>query len=180
MKNSIYLIVIILIFIGCKENTKSNKYELNNHSDFNLENDFAELTKKMTNSDTVEISTVLSICTWERKETIQITKSDDSLKIDLTINDDNYETQHQIFKISKKDSIWKIGNFLKSNEKRLKSSKTDSYPRMIVFDREDTLKYYTGGLVDSNHFIAGYYELMYQIDSTNKIYSYYYHQDSTN
>ena len=180
MRNSIYLLVLTLIFLGCKENNEPKKSELNNHSNFNLKNDYAQLTKKMTNSDTIEISTDLSICTWERQETMQITKSDDCLKIDLTINDADYETQHQIFKISNNDSIWKIGKYLKRNENRLKSPKPDSYPRMIIFNKKDTLKYYSDGLIDSNKFIADYYKLMYQIDPTNEIYNYAFQQDSIN
>ncbi len=180
MGKSIYLIILVLIFIGCKKHSEPNESELNNHSNFNLENDYAELIKKMTNSDTVKISTDLSICTSQRQETIQVTKLDDSLKIELTIDDLDYKTKHQVFQISINDSIWKIGEYLKRNKERLKPSKASSYPRMMIFSKNDTLKYYFEGLVDSNHFITEYYKLMYQIDPTNEIYSYAFQQDSIN
>ncbi|MDT0644976.1 hypothetical protein RM553_19240, partial [Zunongwangia sp. F363] len=164
------LIVLMLVFLSCKEEVNSDKNVEINQSDFKLKNDFAQLSSKLTNFDTVNISVDLSICTWERIEKIQLTKSNDSLKINLIVEDSDFEVQHQFFKIEENDSVWKIGNFLKNNENRLKTNDSDSSPRMVVFNKTDTLKYYTDGLVDSNNFIAEYYRMMHKIDPTNELY----------
>jgi len=161
------------LIISCKENNpKSGK------SDFDLKNDYRELTSKMTNLDTVQISTDLSICGWDRQESIQLTKSNDSLEVHLTIKDVEFGNSNQIVKLSQKYSNWNIGSFLIENQNRIEIQNTESNPRMIVSSKADSLKLYTNGLVDGNQFIGNYYKLMYHIDPENEFYKNAVQQDS--
>ena len=173
MKNLIYYSFLILLIISCQENNpKSGK------SDFDLLNDYAKLTSKMTNLDTVKISTDLSICGWDRQETIQMTKSNDSLQVQLTINDVEFGNSNQIVKLSPKNSNWNIDSFLIENQNRIGTQNNESFPRMIVFSNSDSLILYTNGLVDGNQFIGNYYKLMYHIDPKNEFYKNAVQQDS--
>lgn len=175
MKNLIYYSFLILLIISCQENNSKN-----GRSDFKLKKDYAELTSKMTNLDTVKISIDLSICGWDRQETIQLTKSEDSLEVHLIIKDLELGDSYQDVKLNQKYSNWNIESFLIQNQNRIETHNTESNPRMIVSSNTDSLKLYTNGLVDANQFIANYYKLMYHIDPKNEFYKNAVQQDSIN
>lgn len=166
------------MFPSCNNQNQSENALGVSQFDFNLKSDFEELTSRMTTFDTVYISTDLSVCTMDRQEKIQITKLNDSIQVQLYIEDVEFGNQNQIVKISQNNNTWNIGNFLSESRNRLKPPNADSYPRMIISSKDDTIKLYTAGLADINNFIGKYYKLMYDIDSTNEFYKNAFKQDS--
>ena len=169
MKKIISLLILALILICCKDKTET-KIELPK-SDFNLKNDYRELTKKISKLDTIEIFVGLSICEWERTERLTLTKFNDSLKIliEATEIENNKPLKvTEIIKIHQNDTVWRFEDFLiKINDKQ---KFIDNSPNFIIVHNSDSIKYYTNGLSEMNDFIADYYNTMFRLNPKNKLY----------
>ncbi|MEW7292845.1 hypothetical protein [Aquimarina sp. 2304DJ70-9] len=75
MKNekfSILILVFTTLIFGCKQK-----------SEFKVAQDYSEFTTKMENNDTINIGVVLSMCMWSEYDQLQITKSNDSVFLQL-------------------------------------------------------------------------------------------------
>ncbi|GER57955.1 hypothetical protein ULMA_00630 [Patiriisocius marinus] len=70
------LVFAILIF-GCEQKPEPKK------SKFKVAKDYAEFTSKMENNDTLNIGVLLSMCMWSEYDNLQITKSNDSIFLQL-------------------------------------------------------------------------------------------------
>ncbi|MFD0975382.1 hypothetical protein [Salinimicrobium gaetbulicola] len=74
---SILILVFAILIFGCKQKTEPKI------SNFKVAQDYAEFTSKMENNDTLNIGVVLSMCTWSEYDKLQITKSNDSVFLQL-------------------------------------------------------------------------------------------------
>ena len=73
--------ILILVFaslnFGCEQKPEPKI------SDFKVAQDYAEFTTKMENNDTLNIGVLLSMCMWDEYDQLQITKSNDSIYLQL-------------------------------------------------------------------------------------------------
>lgn len=63
----------MILFFGCE----------NQKSEFKVSRDYSEFTTQMNNNDTLNIEVILSICAWSEFDQLQLTKSSDSIYIQL-------------------------------------------------------------------------------------------------
>ena len=68
---SILTLVFIILILGCKQKVEHKI------SNFKVAQDYAEFTSRMENNDTMNIVVVLSMCTWNEYDNLQITNSND-------------------------------------------------------------------------------------------------------
>ena len=66
-----------VIMVGCEQRIKPEK------SDFKIAKDYTDFANKMENNDTLNIGVNLSMCMWEEFDRIEITKSNDSIYLQL-------------------------------------------------------------------------------------------------
>lgn len=71
------MLAFAVIIFGCQQNIESNI------SDFQVARDYTEFSEKMENIDTLNIGVVLSMCSWNEYNQLQITKSNDSVFLEL-------------------------------------------------------------------------------------------------
>ena len=71
------ILAFALLIFGCKQKTKPKS------SNFKVAQDYSEFTTKMENNDTLNIGVVLSMCMWREYDQLQITKSNDSVFLQL-------------------------------------------------------------------------------------------------
>ena len=146
-------------------------------STFRLGADLKEIKAKMTVHDTVKLFFDHSVCEYEGFEYIQITKQNDSLRIvsrfkEIDLGDEKEWFGLYDIQLAAKDTLWQFGDFLWRNMDRA-GIETDSRRLMLTLTHQnDTLKYYTDGLVDVNRFLADYYQTMRVIfpENTNGVY----------
>ena len=169
MKKIIYILIIFL-FLGC--NSEHDYKDISTSSSFDLKSDYPELTKKMTEKDTIKIWASLSSCMWECYENITLTKSKDSINISLKVLQMMDPEVSEDIKVHVNDTIWGFNQFLSNNSSRLtKTDIRDDYNMRIVHNR-DTIKFYTGRLGDLNMFIQDYYTSMIKLKPKNKAYQF--------
>jgi len=176
MKNLIKIITILIVLVGCKNQTRNTTEQPK--SNFNLEKDFAEFQTKMTELDTLKIWISHSVCTYQGNEKLEVTKKDGKIKIKAEYREGTFEKNPEwkvVYEktISENDTIWNFGKFLKRNEKRLKSE-TKEYGMLQIKHKKNKIQFFTHGLVDLNKFMAEYFETMIKIHPENKenIYGY--------
>lgn len=76
-KLRILIFIFALLILSCEQNTASQK------SNFKVSKDYAEFSSKMENHDTLNIGVALSMCMWREYNQLQITKSNDSVYLQL-------------------------------------------------------------------------------------------------
>jgi len=76
-KFSILILVFTTLIFGCERKVESKK------SEFKVAQDYSEFTTKMENNDTLNIGVVLSMCMWSEYDQLQITKTNDSVFLQL-------------------------------------------------------------------------------------------------
>ena len=160
------------ILVSCKTEKQTELPK----SDFNLKNDFTELTRKMTELDTIKIWTDLSQCMYEGIEKLKITRKGDSLKIKTEFTESMFVgaeyTKTKPIIISVNDTVWKFDSFLKRNLKRVN---TDSlkYGRLQITLNKERINFMTDGLGDSARFLIDYCNTMMNLipESENHIYA---------
>ena len=79
MRNKKFRILILgfVILIGCNKKTKPEK------SNFKLIDNYNDFTNKMENNDTLTIGVNLSVCMWREYDQVEITKTNDSIYLQL-------------------------------------------------------------------------------------------------
>ena len=176
MKNPIKIFVILVVLVGCNNQTKNITEKLKSH--FNLKQDYAEFKTKMTDLDTLKIWVNHSVCTYQGYEKLEITKKNKEIKIKAEYNESTFENKQRwkivyVKTISENDTIWDFGKFLKHNKKRLKS-KTEKYGILQIRHKNDKIQFFTNGLSDLNRFMSEYFKTMIKIYPENKenIYGY--------
>ncbi len=176
MKKLIKIITILVVLVGCKNQTENITEQPK--SNFNLEKDFAEFQTKMTELDTLNVWISHSVCTYQGNEKLEITKKNGNINIKAEYREETFEKNPEwkvIYEktISENDTIWNFGKFLKRNEKRLKSD-TKEYGMLQIKHKGNKIRFFTHGLVDLNRFMAEYFEIMIKIHPENKenIYGY--------
>ena len=161
-----------MIFVSCK---KERKTELPK-SDFSLKKDYAVLTNKMTELDTIKVWMNLSECMFEGIEKLTITRKNDSIKIqpefaESMVVGTEFKKSKPII-ISVNDKNWKFNEFLKRNEDRLQSDSL-KYGRLQITLNSEKLNFFTYGLGDSGKFLTDYCNTMKNLmpESENHIYA---------
>ena len=162
MKNKnfgILIIVFVSMTFGCKQKVEPKT------SDFKVARDYAEFTSKMENNDTLNIGVLLSMCMWEEFDQLQVTKSNDSIYIQLKekrVMDD--EPIH----------FSKVAYQLKNDTLNLEKMMTDfdinyqketSSPFFIIINpkEKDTILLRTTGLENRGFNIERYQRIMEQL-----------------
>ena len=166
------ILILLLIFTSCKT---EEKIEIPK-SNFNLKNDFASLTHKITELDTIKVWTNLSLCTYQGVEKLKITRKGDSLKIEQQFAESmilgaEYINSKPIL-IHINDTIWKFNAFLKRQSHRLE---TDSlqYGRLRITCNKKRLNFMTGRIGDTAKFLTDYCNTMMNLmpESENHIFA---------
>ena len=166
--------------MGKRANPKNDFQTEQKTSDFDLNTDLTDFKKKMTELDTLKIFFDHSVCTYEGYERIEITKQSDSIKIrtefkELTFSENKKPEWNLVYekKISEKDTVWQFEKFIERNAQR-KTSDDKTRGILIIQNKEDTIQFFTNGLVDLNRFLEDYYLTMRKIYPENKngIYGY--------
>lgn len=139
-------------------------------SDFQLKADYTELTKKITELDTIKIWANLSSCMWSTTENIILTKSSDSLNIELKVIQMMDPEVTEVIRIHVNDTNWGFNNFLKNNKERLEKTEERDQVNLRILHNSDSLEFYTGNLGDLNRFIGNYYESMFKLKPNNEAY----------
>ena len=171
MKKTQILIVLIALFgMACVDKNNEDKHL--QKSNFNLKTDFTELTAKITELDTIKIWADLSSCMWMTKEKITLTKSNDSLNIELKVVQMMDPEVTEIIKIHEKDTTWDFNQFLQNNKDRITKTEERDGVNLILKHQSDTLNFHTGNLGDLNSFISDYYDAMFKLKPKNKAYQF--------
>ncbi|WP_348746757.1 hypothetical protein [Tenacibaculum sp. 190524A02b] len=71
------VLIITILILGCNQKAEHKK------SKFKVARDYVEFTSKMEENDTLNIEVILSMCTWRESDQLQITKSNNSIYIQL-------------------------------------------------------------------------------------------------
>ena len=171
-KTILNILILSSIFISCKSELKTELPK----SDFSLKSDYRELTKKMTELDTIKVWMNLSQHTYQGIEKLTITRKNDSLEIqpefaESMIVGTEFKKSKPIT-ISVNDTIWKFNEFLKRNENRLQSDSL-KYGRLQITLNSEKLNFFTHGLGDSGKFLIDYCNTMKNLmpESDNHIYA---------
>lgn len=164
----LFILLIFLIGISCVD--KTNKDVALQKSNFNLKTDFTELTVKITELDTIKIWADLSSCMWMTTEKITLTKSNDSLNIELKVVQMMDPEVTEIIKIHEKDTTWGFNKFLTNNKERIVKTEERGDVNLKIKHNSDSIEFYTGNLSDLNRFIGNYYESMFKLKPKNKAY----------
>lgn len=105
MKNAnfgIFLLSFVSLILGCEQKIEPKK------SDFKVAQNYTEFATKMENNDTLNIGVVLSMCMWREYDKLQITKSNDSVFIQLkekqVMEDDPIHFNKVVYKL-KNDTL---------------------------------------------------------------------------
>ncbi|MCF1192354.1 hypothetical protein LRR18_12235 [Mangrovimonas sp. AS39] len=141
-------------------------------SDFKLEDDYKELTNKITELDTIKIWADLSSCMWMTTEKIILTKSNDSLNIELKVVQMMDPEITELIRIHENDTSWNFNSFLKKNKDRLVKTEERDEVNLKIKHNSDSLEFYTGNLGDLNSFIGSYYESMFKLKPNNNAYKF--------
>jgi hypothetical protein len=162
LKNALKILILTLVFVSCKKETKAELTE----SDFYLKKDYAELTNKMNEVDTIKVWMNLSQCTFQGIEKLTITRKNDSIKIqpeyaESMVVGTEFKKSHPII-ISTSDEKWKFNEFLKRNEYRLISDSL-KYGQLQIKLNNEKLNFFTNGLGDSGKFLIDYCNTMKNI-----------------
>lgn len=159
---SILILVFAILIFGCKQNVEP---EISN---FKVAQDYAEFTSKMENNDTLNIGVVLSMCMWSEYDKLQITKSNDSIFLQLKekrVMDD--EPLH----------FSKVAYELKNDSLNLEKMMTDfdiihqdetSSPFFVIINpkEKDTILLRTTGLGNRGFNIERYQRIMAELYPT--------------
>jgi hypothetical protein len=101
-KYNILILVFTILIYGCKQKTEPKK------SEFKVAQDYTEFSKKMENNDTLNIGVSLSMCMWSEYDQLQITKSNDSVFLQLKekrVMDDEPIHFNKVFYKLKNDTL---------------------------------------------------------------------------
>ncbi len=172
MKNTLKIVLLTLIFFSCKTEKKTEWQK----STFSLQNDYKELTHKITELDTIKVWVNLSQCMFQGIEKLTLTRINDAIKIASEFAESMVVgTEFKKLKpitISVHDKNWKFNEFLKRNENRLQADSL-KYGRLQITLNDEKLNFFTHGLGDSGKFLIDYCNTMKNImpDSEYHIYS---------
>jgi Fe-S cluster assembly iron-binding protein IscA len=156
--NILILIFTILIF-GCEQKVEPKR------SEFKVAQDYSEFKTEMENNDTLNIGVVLSMCMWSEYDQLQITKTNDSVFLQLKekrVMDD--EPVH----------FGKVVYELKNDSLNLEKMMTDfdinyqeeiSSPFFIINNpkEKDTILLRTTGLGNRGFNIERYQRIMFEL-----------------
>lgn len=137
---------IILIILASRVLT----YSQSNIRSFKLARDIGNFSELMTELDTLFVTGNFSICDGEHYETDIITKNNDSVFIQVLIDDNikgkmNYGKR--FYKYNKSDTL-NFETIYSKLQKRITLNNPDSLRFKIVHNRKDTLKLNTYGKID--------------------------------
>lgn len=191
MKRTFKILFLFIFIVSCKNPLKNVVQK----STFNLKNDYTELTKKMTELDTILIYIDLSLLYHDsRQERLLITKEKDSLKISVSgsVGFELYDSsgnkikteyeewqlrlgekrQQEIFKVHKDDSIWNLDNIIKENSINFKEIDENPFPSLslLIKHKKDVIRFNIPIKSDLKHFKKQYCQMMYQINPSNEFY----------
>ncbi|WP_196889872.1 hypothetical protein [Aureivirga sp. CE67] len=105
MRNKkLYILILVfgILIYGCKQNIKPEI------SEFKVAQHYSEFTTKMKNNDTLNIGVNLSMCMWREYDQLQITKSNDSIFLQLIekrVMDDESIRFNKVFYDLKDDTL---------------------------------------------------------------------------
>lgn len=172
MRYFLSLFLAILFFVSCKkEQEKQNLV-----SDFNLEKDYGDFAKRMTEQDTIKVWMNLSQCMYQGIEKLQITKKDSYLTIrtefaESAIAGTEFVESKPIV-LSVYDTIWKFDEFLKQHQGRIQTDSL-SYGSLQISANNRRISFMTDGLGDNARLMIDYCNTMRNImpNSEHHIYA---------
>ncbi len=154
-----YLVLILLILNSCVKKTETKK-----QPKIDLKTEFENLTKKMSDIDTIQMTMKLGMCNYKAIEEHIITRKNDS----IIFNGKRIETETPItnfkeVKISITDSTLRLNEFIKKNKFRTENCFNDS--RRLTIKSDSTYIFFcSNGITNSFDFIMDYQNII------NKIY----------
>jgi hypothetical protein len=158
------ILILTFVLISC-QNKKEPNSDLTTKtekltSNFDLNTEYADFKQQMTELDTIKMSVNHSVCTYYGYERIEITKTSDSIKIRSEFKEETFDENPQwktIYetKVSKNDTTWGLGKFMRRNNHRL-TSDSETHRMIEVSSKNEKLEFFTKGLVDLNEFMADF------------------------
>ena len=159
LKLKLIILVFIAITFGCKQKFESKK------SEFKVAQDYSEFSTKMQNNDTLNIGVVLSICTWSEYDLLQITKSNDSVFLQLMEKEVMYDEPVHYKKV-----VYELKNDTLDLEKMMTDfdihyQEEISTPFFIIINpkEKDTILLRTTGLGNRGFNIERYQRIMSEL-----------------
>lgn len=125
-------------------------YSQTDGKSFDLVRDIGNFSELMTKLDTIIVYSDLSICYGERYERDIITKKNDNVFIQVSVNDNfkgNVDYEKRMYKYDKSDSLNFETLYLKL-QKHIIPKHRSSLSFKIIHNRKDTLNIFTYGLMD--------------------------------
>lgn len=158
-KFGILILLFLTMILSCNIKTESKK------SAFKIVNDYSEFIAKMENSDTLNIGVNLSICAWSESDKLQITKTNDSLFLQLTEKRVMFDEPRNYSKISyklKNDTL-SLERMMKNFDINYKEEISSPFFTITNPKEKDTILLRTTGLGNRGFNIKRYQNLMKEL-----------------
>ena len=102
------LFLALILFIGCDRSIDKNGANRKNKSDFKLASNFYEFSDKMENGDTLKIIVNLSVCMWNEYDLIELTKTNESIYLELkekvVMDQDTFRYPKKLYKFQENNT----------------------------------------------------------------------------
>ncbi len=132
-------------------------YSQDHNNQLDLKKDIWNFSNRMSDYDTIIVNADLCICTGERFEKDIITKRNDTVFVQVLIDDDidgKVDYGKRIYKYDINDTL-NFENLYSSLQNHLIPNHQKSLIFQIIYNGVDTLNFYTYGLMDKLR-VAGY------------------------
>lgn len=163
-----FLLFLLAIITSCQQEDSYTPFQ----SHLDLENDYENFYRNMTSRDTIIIRINLSLCMFHGRDSLTITKRNDSLKIETHFRGEGvgftYDAVHPKI-IAVNDTTWKFDHFLIKNSHRRKPGKS-RYSSLLISTQDQKLKLYAHGLGDKGRFFSEYSKTMKNIFPKSEYY----------
>ncbi|WP_290700913.1 hypothetical protein [Lacinutrix sp.] len=158
-KVSLLILVFASLIFGCEQKTEPKK------SKFKVAQDYSEFATEMENNDTLNVGVVLSMCMWIEYDQLQITKSNDSVFLQLkekrVMHDEPVHFNKVVYEL-KNDSL----NLEKMmTDFDINYQKEISSPFFVIINpkEKDTILLRTTGLRNRGFNIERYQRIMFEL-----------------
>ena len=159
LKFSILILIFTSLVFSCKQKVEPKKPE------FKVAQDYFEFSKRMQNNDTLNIGVILSMCNWGELDQLQITKSNDSVFLQLkekqVMDDEPIHFEKVLYKL-KSDTLnleKMMVEFDRNNQNKA------NLPFFIIINpkEKDTIFLRTTGLGNRGFNIKRYKRIMFEL-----------------
>ena len=158
-KFSILFLVFAALTFGCEQKTEAKK------SNFKVAQDYSEFTTKMENNDTLNIGVNLSMCLWREYDQLQITKSNDTVYLQLkekrVMNDEAVHFNRVVYEL--KNDTLSLEKMMMDFDINYQEQISSPFFIIINPKEKDTVLLRTTGLGNRGFNIKRYQKIMLEL-----------------